>query len=163
MSKMKSRKSEEVWCYGIDPGHGGAIALLSSSGEMTTWAFDKLDGCRDLLEIYAIQPTAHVYLEKVGATRNMGSSSAFKFGRNYGIHYASIIAARMVLDEVTPVAWQRPLKLKKIGGGLEEHGTRKKRNMERAVELFPHFKLTQKTCDAALIARYGLIQQGFPI
>lgn len=167
MPKLKRipAQAKIAWAYGVDPGTTGGIALLNSEGELVTWRFDKLRGMSDLFAIYEQGPEAacRFYLEKVGAMPHMGRSSCFKFGRNYGIHYMCAIAAGLIVDEVSAVAWQRAVKITKVKGGTDKHAQRKKRNLERALELFPGAELNAQTCDAALIARYGLIQQGYPI
>ena len=146
-------------CFiGIDPGKGGGIAILRDIGPTTTHKMPESD--RDLFDLLTstkIAPLAPVaFVEKVGATPQMGVVSAFKFGQSVGMLRMACVAARIRLEYVTPQKWQKHFGLIVKGRGLAQGDTAKKnRNKARAQELFPAVKVTHAIADALLLADYG--------
>lgn len=144
---------------GIDPGQDGGIAILRSGPEYHE-AIKMPETDRDLFDlisgeaIAASKPVA--FIEKVGATPQMGVVSAFKFGQGVASIRMACLAAGIRLEYVTPQKWQRAFGLIVKGRGLGQNDTAKKnRNKARAQELFPGLKITHAIADALLIAEYG--------
>jgi len=137
---------------GIDPGASGGIACFDADNgfsviktpttERDVWehivslAFK--DGER--IGVFAI-------LEQVHSMPKQGVASTFKFGVNYGMLTAFLIAADIPFETVTPAKWQRAL-------GCLSHGD-KNVTKQKAQQLFTIKKITHATADALLIAEYG--------
>lgn len=139
---------------GIDPGKSGGIACLR--GDTTT--VQKMPSTeRDLWDLLSeFDDAAAVFVEKVGATPQMGVVSAFKFGRSLGLIHMACVASGIRLEWVTPQKWQKEFGLIVKGRGLGQSDTEKKnRNKARAQELFPCITMTHAIADALLIAEYG--------
>lgn len=144
---------------GIDPGKSGGVAILEGDDAPRAFGFAGLTE-KDIWQLLAEAEPANVWLEKVGATPQMGVTSAFSFGRAYGSVRTACIAAGLRLEEVAPAKWQQALRLPKIPGGIGKNDTAKKnRNKAKAQELFPGIKITHAIADALLIAEYGRRQQ----
>lgn len=142
---------------GIDPGLSGGIAVLEELRGPTVYKMPETQ--KDLFELLDAWNTltpAVVFVEKVNAGPKMGSSAAFKFGRNVGEVMMAVVAAGLRMELVTPQKWQRELGLIVKGRGLGQGDTEKKnRNKARAQELFPGLKITHSTADALLLAEFG--------
>ena len=93
-------------------------------------------------------------LEKVHASQQMGVSSAFTFGCEYGQLLGLLTRLwTAIVDHVTPQKWQATLNCR-TGGD-------KKVSLKRAKELFPDTKgITIKTADSLLLAYYGYMKYG---
>ena len=87
------------------------------------------------------------YIEKVGATPQMGVVSAFTFGRSYGWLLGVLDALRIPYEFVTPQKWQKAM------GCLT--GGDKNVSKAAAQRLWPSLKITHANADALLIAEYG--------
>ena len=145
---------------GIDPGLSGGIAYIDADGNSTATKMPKTE--RDLIDLLLYHKTSRpvCFVEKVSAGPKMGSSAAYKFGRNCGEIAMAVVAAGLRLEYVTPQKWQRKLGLITSGRGLGQDDTAKKnRNKAKAQQLFPGIKITHATADALLIAEYGRLQQ----
>lgn len=131
--------------------------MISQSGAVHAWKMPATE--RDLFDLFAecnVSENATAYVEKVGATPQMGVVSAFKFGQSVGHIRMCCIAAGVRLEYVTPQKWQKEFGLIVKGRGLGQDDTSKKnRNKARAQELFPGIKITHAIADALLIAEYG--------
>lgn len=138
---------------GIDPGASGGIAVSDGTDPCAR----PMPGTTlDLLSYLQKWKGLPVFIEKVGASPQMGVVSAFKFGQSVGIIEACCLAAGLRIEYVTPQKWQKELGLKPTGHGIGQGGTEKKnRNKARAQELFPGLKITHAIADALLIAEYG--------
>lgn len=137
---------------GIDPGKSGGIAILGEA--VRTYQLSKLTD-RDVLDILMEYRGSHCVVESVHATPQMGKTSAFSFGRSYGMIRMAALASMLIIHDESPQAWQKFHKLKKVGGGFGKNDSEKKRrNKAKAQELFPEFKLTHAIADALLIAEY---------
>ena len=92
-------------------------------------------------------------LRKLGARPGQGVSSMFNFGKSYGICLGVSAGLKLPTTTVTPVVWQRALKVEKGKDG----------NRLRAVQTFPNFsnlfarKKDDGRADAALIAYWGAV------
>lgn len=145
---------------GIDPGIGGAIAILcrlAPTGPIEVSKLSPWDGeqhAADLLRPYSKVPQATIFLEKVNAMPGQGLASTWKFAQNYGFYRGLAISLKIPLIDVRPVEWQRGLGLPKAKSKTDH-----KRNLkDLAAARFPRCRVTLKTADALLIARYGLSQ-----
>lgn len=150
---------------GIDPGVGGAIALLDDEGyyaghllmpTLKVGSKSRVNGAA-LSAFLQCQTLTHCYLEKVGAMPGQGSSSMFTFGHAAGLVEGVVTGMGIPLTLVTPQAW------KKAAGLI---GTEKDAARSRAIQLFPGIRALdekvkgQAVADALLIARYGLVGSG---
>lgn len=94
----------------------------------------------------------HIVVEDVHASTQMGVSSAFKFGRTFGIIEAVADAAEVVkVEYVTPARWKARMMV----------SSDKKQTIEKAISVFgaaPWFSgksVRDGQAEAALIAYYG--------
>ena len=108
-----------------------------------------------------------IYLEKATSSSQMGVTSAFTFGQNYGEWQGAIMRGGRVPTILPPQQWirwfkdsiadsepPRPVK------GLSESAAKfyqrvKQHNREIAKARFPHLRVTAATCDALLIHQYA--------
>lgn len=140
---------------GIDPGKSGGIAVIYDEHNVDHYKLADMTE-RDIWQVLADVEPAHAYIERVGATPQMGRTSAFTFGQSYGALRMAAIAAGLRLETVAPTTWQKPFRMKKVEGGIGKNDTEKKnRNKAKAQELFPALKITHAIADALLIAEYG--------
>ncbi len=159
-----------IWVLGIDPGLSGALALLSSDGELHVWDVPTFEvvrnrrrkreidhaGLRDIIlkaSSIAVKIDA-AYVEKVGAMPKQGVTSMFTFGTTVGALLQVVASHFIPMVHVTPQKWKVYFKLRK-----GKDGSRMK-----ASELMPRFsdqwplKKHNGRSDAVLIATYGLHQ-----
>ena len=138
---------------GIDPGKSGGVAFVRGR-ERHAVKMPAVD--HGLWDLLAGNDPATVVIEKVGATPQMGTVSAFKFGHSAGLIRGVCIAAGLQMEYVTPQKWQRHFGLIVKGRGIGQRDTDKKnRNKAKARELFPELKITHAIADALLLAEYG--------
>jgi Holliday junction resolvasome RuvABC endonuclease subunit len=144
---------------GIDPGASGGLAFLQITPH----------GDLDEAAVYPIGETEHdtasiiaaysigcyriimAAIEKVHSFPGQGVSSTFKFGQNYGFLRGLLVGRKIPFIEVPPQTWQKAL-------GCLSHGD-KNITKARAQQLYPHLKITHKTADALLIARYLYLRE----
>lgn len=144
---------------GDDPGQCGAIVALDDDGNVIgVCRKDKatmLDRCQFLSgldldggnDFYAV-------VEKVGATPQMGRTSAFKFGSEWGFCQTIYVALGIRHEFFTPQSWQKSLGLTVVK--KSDGDTAKKRYLkENAQRLFPSETITNDTADAYLIAWFA--------
>lgn len=135
---------------GIDPGVGGGISALSDTGMVLRCERmpDTYGGIYfTLAELaHSSSPPPRAVLEKVGPTPQMGRSSAFVFGQNYGALKMALAATGIPYDEVPSGRWQALLGCR---SGGDKNITKR-----RAAELFPAQKVTHAVSDALLLAEY---------
>jgi len=138
---------------GIDPGASGSICWLSGSQVECAKMPPTAGGVWLLLA--GLDPGACV-LESVHATPQMGVTSAFKFGRGFGVLLGCLVASGLDVISVSPQKWQRSYGLlssgRKIGHGDTE---KKNRNKAKAQELFPEIKVVHWNADGLLLALYA--------
>lgn len=129
---------------GIDPGQGGGIAWTGPNGPA---AEPMPETEREIVELLAPQAAAAVaVLEFVRSSPQMGVTSAFSFGRNYGALRMVLVALGIPFLEVPPPKWQGVMGCR---SGGDKNVTKR-----RALELFPGLRITHKTADALLLAAY---------
>ena len=149
-------KSPFKKCIGIDPGKGGGIAVITDE---TVQVHNCPKTVEDMAMVFGIclnnvSPyNTRVFLEKVWAFPTDGRAGSFVFGQNYG-QWQGILASHEIKPTlVTPKTWQAHFEVKK---GLPKD-IRKKLLKQMAIERCPSIKrVTLKTCDALLIAIYGI-------
>lgn len=136
---------------GIDPGVGGGIAAVNRAGAVVFT--EKMprdeDGIRELMPFSISHPREWQWvalIEKVHASPQMGTVSAFTFGRVFGALCMALSYSRMDWDYVQPRRWQNDL------GCLT--GGDKNVSKAMAVKLFPSVKITHAIADALLIAEF---------
>lgn len=134
---------------GIDPGKNGSIVVLHNQVvDIFSTDIDDIKACLDdnegLLEV-------KVYIEQVHASQQMGVSSAFNFGVEYGRLIGAFEASTFAVIYVTPQKWQAALNCRT--------GSDKNVTKNLAKKLFPDIKVTHKNADALLIAYYGMLKE----
>jgi len=147
-----------VW--GIDPGLNGAIALFDmTEGHLEVFDMPVMEINKkrqvnpQLLANILEQHESPVFIEQVGARPGQGVSSMFSFGKSFGICLGVAAGLKLPTTTVSPVVWQRKLKVEKG----------KDANRLRAVQTFPNFsdlfarKKDDGRADAALIAHWGAV------
>ncbi len=149
---------------GIDPGASGGFCLMDDDGKIIELmrtgdtehdTADRLLVCANMARGDGHEIKALV--EQVGAMPGQGVTSMFTFGKGYGFLRGVLVSLRIPIHEVRPQTWQ-----KSVGASprkKEEPKTAfKKRLKEKAQQFFPSHKITADTADAALIARWGVMQ-----
>jgi crossover junction endodeoxyribonuclease RuvC len=150
---------------GIDPGIGGALALLSRDYELLAVIdMPVMAGTGKRQQVNAVELSKIIdswqrksegdqliaFIEQVSARPGQGVSSMFSFGDSFGAVRGVLAAKGIPLLLVTPQAW------KKRAGLI---GTEKDRSRTVAQQMFPSADLARKKdvgrADALLIARYG--------
>jgi hypothetical protein len=132
---------------GIDPGKSGGIGFVPDVGE--PWAEKMPDTERDLLDLIRDATrylASFAMIEQVAASPQMGTVSAFSFGRSYGMLRMALIAAEVPFETVASGVWQKSMRC--LTGG------NKNVSKARAQELFPTIKMTHAIADALLIAEF---------
>ena len=153
---MTQMKSPFKKCIGIDPGKSGGIAVITDE---TVQVHSCPKTVEDMAMVFgmclsSVAPyRTRVFLEKVWAFPTDGRAGSFTFGENYG-QWQGILASHEIKPVlVIPKTWQAHFEIKK---GLPKD-KRKKLLKQMAIERCPSIKrVTLKTCDALLIAIYGM-------
>lgn len=149
---------------GIDPGAGGGLAFIAyyrgshkvlettpmppTEKDICEWLDNNSYNNRteDTTGTYAI-------IEKVHSMPKQGVASTFKFGMNYGFLRGCLIALGISFQEVTPRQWMKALGIRTRK--KTETPTQWKNYLKGlAQQEFPEEKVTLKTADALLIAKY---------
>jgi crossover junction endodeoxyribonuclease RuvC len=151
---------------GVDPGLDGGLAFVSSPEEVTIYPMPTLQvgrgasktvreidltGLNALLNVEAFDVA---YVEAVGASPQMGVSSAFAFGKGFGALLGMLAARRARVEFAQPTVWKRAMGIRT--------GASKDASRQRAGQVFPlhaeSFLLVKSDglAEASLIAAYGL-------
>jgi crossover junction endodeoxyribonuclease RuvC len=149
----------------VDPGFTGAIAVLSTRGELLTVADMPVVGEAAQRRVNAVGladwireygPYDFAIVEQVASRPKQGVSSTFKFGMSYGA-VIGVVAALAIPTRFVPASkWKQSL-------GLNSDG---EASRGRALERWPdHASLFARKCDhgraeACLLALYGLRNSG---
>ena len=147
---------------GIDPGLAGGIAFFGCECQNGCLAapfksmadigmlLDTLREGKRFDEIKAFVEEPPVFFKGAGG----GLASQAKLHRNFGEYLGILMGLGISFETVRPQVWQKRLPgLAKLTGK-----DRKKALHNLAVQRFPYLKPTLKTCDAILIAEYGIKQ-----
>lgn len=145
---------------GIDPGVTGAIALVTTGGQLVN-VFDmpafKING-KSKIDVHQLgsilrdanYDQARAVIELVGAMPGQGVTSMFTFGFAAGAVHGAIGALGIPLDTVTPGKWKAHFRLGKDKDEARQLATRK----------WPHGPFSRKKdagrAEAALIALYAV-------
>jgi hypothetical protein len=147
---------------GIDPGLGGAIAMLGPAGELEQLADLPVitDGRLKWIDGGALQSLlidalrgrpARAIVERVSAMPRQGVASAFTFGVGFGSILGVLQAGHISIELVTPGTWKRAL----LGLGAD-----KTASLHKARLLFPTAELHQVKhhgrAEALLLAHYAI-------
>lgn len=149
------------YIIGIDPGDKGGIAVLDQAHkviEVVKMPETPLD-ILEFLRKFDNEETI-VYIENVGhGIPGQSSSATANFARHNGHLEMALLALGLTAEKVTPQKWQKMYQLGKSSD--YEKAEWKRRLKAKAQELFPTLgkKITLLTCDALLIALYGLRQE----
>ena len=149
-----------ITIIGIDPGLNGGIAIISDivANGVIGLKFETMaqvqDAINEILKkeypsnIKAFVEDPPVFFKGAGG----GLASQAKLHRNYGEYLGLLMGLKIPFETVTPQKWQKGLPgLQKLTGK-----DRKAALYNLAKARFPHAKPTLKTCDAILIAQYGI-------
>lgn len=145
---------------GLDPGFSGGIAVMDSAHkvlEVVNMPETPMD-ILDFLRKYQSEDTV-AFLEDVGrGMPGQSSSATAKFARHNGHLEMALLALGIRTWKVLPSRWEKTYQLGKSSDYGK--GEWKNRLKAKAQELFPDLgkKVTLKTCDALLIALYGIRQ-----
>jgi crossover junction endodeoxyribonuclease RuvC len=148
---------------GIDPGAKGGMCLMDDDEKIChlmktpETECDIKDQIRELAAI--ARSDGHevkALIEQVSAMPGQGVTSMFTFGRGYGFMRGVLISLAIPILEVHPKTWQKPLGVQPRNKE-EKKKAFKNRLKAKAQQLFPGFKMTDAVCDAALIAKYGVM------
>lgn len=155
---------------GIDPGNSGALAFLDTDKatvrivDMPTFEFETTKK-RVSIDPYAIvaemqqYAIAHVYMEEVYSSPQMGVVSAFNFGEGKGKILGIVAAMGVPVTSAKPSRWKKDMKVP----------ADKRAAVQRASQLFPGaapaFKgprggIYDGRAEAALLALYGALELG---
>ena len=137
---------------GIDPGIGGGYVLLEDLKPTFIGLYVSEQDFIDNVEELASSGVDAAFIEKVNAFPGQGIASTWKFAQNYGFERGVVRTLKIPLHEVRPQVWQKGLGIPQV----KEKTKRKAALKDAAGRLFPQIRWTLKTCDAALIALYGL-------
>lgn len=144
---------------GIDPGLGGAVAILGSREAIVfdtptiTVGKKREYNVPEMADILRCWRPDHVYIEKVHSMPKQGVASSFNFGKGFGLWLGIVAALGVPYTLVTPQRW----KGKMLDGQRRGKGDARL----RATQLFPELadSLTRVKDDgraeALLIAAYG--------
>lgn len=103
---------------GIDPGVAGALALLSTDSLLVVdmpvvevrgkWVIDASSLARLIGRGFPFRPEM-VVLEHVQGVQGSGATSAFSFGRGFGVVEGVVTALGLPLTLVRPQSWTKAL------------------------------------------------------
>lgn len=151
----------------MDPGAGGALALLDHGGlsvvtdmpvlRVKRGKSDKaeVDGYSLANVIKALRPDV-AFVELVGGVTGQSASASFNFGRATGAVEYSLKALGVRVELVAPVTWKRALK---VNGGKDGSRAMAMRFWPSRAELFERVK-DDGRAEASLIAEWGRRQLG---
>lgn len=142
---------------GIDPGAGGAVALILDVTEAEV--YDMPGGPHDLAELVRFTRPVVAVVERAQSMPGQGLASTFAYGTGYGTVLGVLAALDVPFRTVAPVVWKRRFNLL---------GKDKGQSRERAQELYPqlaqHLRRVKDhgRAEALLIATWARLD-GFPV
>ena len=143
---------------GIDPGKSGGVCLYDGSDLIIAFPCpsddqEMADSINKIVSGLEIESTPVsrilVAIENVHAFPTDTRSSAFKFGCNYGKWLGICASHKLPMEKIHPMTWMR-----KYGELPKEKLERKRYLRTLALAYFPDARVTLKTTDAILIAKY---------
>ncbi len=112
MPKPRRRAQPEGYTkyWGIDPGKNGGIAIICNN---RVYAYPIPDTDLDLWRIFEAHKSGdnRAVIEYVRSSPQMGVTSAFTFGRNFGKWEGFLTAALIPFEDIRPQVWQKGLHL----------------------------------------------------
>ncbi len=155
---------------GVDPGLGGALALLTAEGVLLDIADMPVlaDGAAGRKAINAPLLAATVrawgaglaYVELVGPRPGEGAVGAFGFGRSRGIIEGTLGALAVPLEMVAPAWWKRRVGIPPGKDGAKDAARSEAiRRWPALAEKFARVK-DDGRAEAALIAVAGMMREG---
>lgn len=151
------------YIIGIDPGEHGGIAVLDSAHkviEVVKMPETPMDILYFFRKYASYGDDVVAYLENVGhGMPGQSSSATANFARHNGHLEMALLALGISTVKVTPPKW---LKMYQLGKSSDYEKSEWKRRLKaKAQELFPNLgkMVTLLTCDALLIALYGVRQE----
>ena len=148
---------------GIDPGAGGALAILdTATNELEMFDMPTVEikrGTRFVRHVSAphvadLLRGLHIdaaFVEKVGAMPGQGVASMFAFGRAAGVVEGVLAGLGLPLTHVPPQEW---IKAMRVVDGKDGSRSRAAQLFPKQADLFARKKDDGRS-DAALIAAYG--------
>lgn len=149
---------EDVF-IGIDPGTGGAIAVINKDLSVLEWIkndrteHDMAEFFYNLVDNYNIRNSA---IEKVHSSPQMGVASAFTFGRSYGFLRGILTYSGIRITETSPQGWMKLLGIVPLGKTASQ--TQKKNMLKGKAQMMfaaDVKRITLTNCDALLLARFA--------
>ena len=140
---------------GADPGATGALVAIDDRGSwVDSIRLGKRTWADVLVWLGAKTHRTEMYctLEKVGASPQMGRTSAFNFGASYGRLQVALLASGVSVAEVSPAKWQRLMGVPRAKGKGQPAHKRVLRGIAEA--RFPGRVKTADLADAALLAEF---------
>ena len=135
--------------FGLDPGKSGAVAAVWDDGQPFSQCL-RLDATEHDIASWFLQfdlADCSAVIEKVHSTPQMGVTSAFTFGRGYGLLLGILSSHRIPFAEVSPQKWQKAMECLTKGD--------KNVSKRKAQQLWPAITITHRNADAMLIAEYA--------
>jgi crossover junction endodeoxyribonuclease RuvC len=148
---------------GIDPGMSGAVAVVGPTGvsvfdmptvEVRGKRYVCPHGLRAVLSHADLQPARAVVLEHVQGVQGTGATSAFSFGRSFGLVEGVVAALGLPLTLVRPQVWTKALNVSRDKGA---HRQAASNLWPKQAELFARVK-DDGRADAALLCHWWLRQ-----
>ena len=146
---------------GIDPGASGGVSLVNNNGILANFAVCP-DTPRKMHKIIKLFNTSDddishwldasnikCYIENVWAFPTDMRSSAFKFGKNFGMWLGILAANNIDTVLVTPQVWQKHY------GEFPKNKKDRKNKLKEIASNLSGEKATLATADSILIAYYG--------
>jgi crossover junction endodeoxyribonuclease RuvC len=126
----------------------------TKKGKKTTRNDMDLHECRVILQSTDV---THIYLEKVSAMPGQGVTGMFRFGQNLGQWQGLLAGMGLDYTMVTPQAWKRQAGL--IGADKVDSVVLARKFWPEHSDMFKYKTADEGRAEAALIARYGWMQQ----
>jgi crossover junction endodeoxyribonuclease RuvC len=153
----------ELTICGIDPGIGGALALVYRGGiELIDMPTIEVRGKRHVCpagvtEWLEVNKPDMVVIEHVQGVQGAGATSAFSFGRSFGLLEGVVAGLGLRHCLVRPQAWTKALRVSRDKGS---HRAAAKRLWPANAHLFARVK-DDGRADAALMAHW-MFMSGVP-
>jgi hypothetical protein len=155
---------------GIDPGKSGGIAVYTGGNTIEALpcpsdAEGMASSAREIVHSFEIDGTPVnnilVAIENVHAFPTDTRSSSFKFGTNFGMWLGICAANKLKISLVHPRTWMNKYRDHVIYGEIPKEKLERKRHLKLlAISYFPEARVTLKTADAILIAKYKFEESG---
>jgi hypothetical protein len=137
---------------GVDPGKGGAAALIVDVDEYYVTDFVDFSTTSGRIRAWNDQFRIKVAaIEKVHARPKQGVVSSFNFGANFGFWQGTFAALKIPYILTTPQNWQKSLLFKADGKDTKERSLVAARRLFPGKGLFDR-KMDHGRADAILIA-----------